>query len=49
MARMVLVAVVSGGPGRGRKRLGWMDDVKVEAADNALKIGKSGEPWNICR
>ena len=29
MARMVLMAEVSGGRVRGRSRLGWMDSVKV--------------------
>ena len=29
MARMVLMAEVSGGRVRGRRRLGWMDGVKV--------------------
>ena len=57
MASRVLMAEVSGGRVRGRPRLGWMDGVKValgnrgmmvEAADNARKTGKSGEPWYIC-
>ena len=57
MARMVLMAEVSGGRARGRQRLGWMDGVKValrteesrwRLRDNARKIGKSGEPWYIC-
>ena len=51
MARRV--AEVSGGRVRGRPRLCWVDGVKValgnrgmtvEAAVNARKIGKSGEP-----
>ena len=29
MARRVLMADVSGGPVRGRPRLGWMDGVKM--------------------
>ena len=29
IARRVLMAEVSGGPVRGRPRLGWMDGVKV--------------------
>ena len=54
MARRVLMAEVSGGRVRGRPRLGWMDGVKVAlgnrgmTVDNALKIGKRGEPWYIC-
>ena len=30
MARRVLMAEVSGGRVRGRRRLGWMDGVKVQ-------------------
>ena len=57
MARRVLMAEVSGERVRGRPRLGWMDGVKValgnrgmrvEAARQSRKIGKSGEPWYIC-
>ena len=53
MARRVMMAEISGGRVRGRPRLGWMDGVKValgntgmkvEAAVNARKAGKSGEP-----
>ena len=53
MARRVLMAEVSGGRVRERPRLGWMDGVKVALGnrgitvrlrDNALKIGKRGEP-----
>ena len=58
MARRVLMTTVSEGRVRGRPRLGWMSGVKmamgnigmtVEAADNAREIGKSGEPWHICK
>ena len=58
MARRVLMSEVSGGRVRGRPRLGWMDGVKVALGnrgmtawrlrDDALKIGKRGEPWYIC-
>ena len=55
MARRMLMAEVSGRQVRGRQRLGWMDGVKVALGnrgmtvhDNALKIGKRGEPWYIC-
>ena len=57
MARRLLMAEVSGGRVRGRPWLGWIGGVKValgnrgmtvEAADNARKTGKSGEPWYIC-
>ena len=37
MARRVLMAEVSGGRGRGRPRLGWIDDAKV-ALGNRRKI-----------
>ena len=58
MARRVLMAKVSRGQVRGTPRLGWMDGVKVafgnrgmmvEAARQWRKIGKSGEPWCICK
>ena len=57
LASRVLMAEVSGGRVRGRPRLCWMDGVKValgnrgmtvEAAYNARKAGKRGEPWYIC-
>ena len=54
IARKVLMADVSGGRVGGRPRLGWLDGVKVAlgnrgmTVDNALKIGKRGEPWCIC-
>ena len=57
IARMVLMAELSGGRVRGRPRLGWMDGVKValgnrvmtaEAARQCAKIRKSGEPWCLC-
>ena len=47
MARRVLMAVVTGGRGRGRPRLGWTDGVKVAlgnrgmSVEAARKIGKS--------
>ena len=55
MARMVLVAEVSGGRVGGRPRLGWMDgevspwsrptaERQFRLCDNARKIGKNGEP-----
>ena len=56
-ARRVLIAEVSGGPARGRPRLGWMDGLKmalgnrvmtVQAARQCAKDRKSGEPWYIC-
>ena len=54
MARRVLMAEVSGGRGRGRQRLGWMDGVKVALGNRGMtveaarKTGKSLEPWYIC-
>ena len=52
MARMVLMAEVSGGRVRGRPRLGWMYCVKVALGNDGRgcatmreKIGKGGEPW----
>ena len=54
MARRVMMAEVSGGRGRGRLRLGWMDGVKVALGNRGIMveaarmIGKSGEPWYIC-
>ena len=54
MARMVLMAEVSGGKVRWRPSLGWMDGVKVALGNRrmtveaARKIGKNGEPWFIC-
>ena len=56
MAKRLLMVEVSEGRVRGRPRLNWMDGVKValgnrgmtvEAAHNARKIGKSGEPWYL--
>ena len=55
MARRVLMAEVSGRLVRGTQRLGWMDGVKLALGNRemmveaALKIGKSGEPWCICK
>ena len=46
---------VSGGLVLGRPRLGWMDGVNVAldyrgvTVEDERKIGKSGEPWCICR
>ena len=54
MARRVLMAEVSGGRVRRRRRLGWMDGIKVALGNGGMtveaarKIGKSGEPWYIC-
>ena len=52
LARRVLMAEVSGGPVRGRPRLGWMDDVKLALGNRGMtvearKIRKSGEPMYI--
>ena len=53
MARMTLMAEVSGGRVRGRPRLGLMDGVKVALGNRGMtveaarKIRKSGEPWSI--
>ena len=48
VARMVLVADVSGGWGRSRQRLGWINGMKVAlgkrddgGGDNEPKIGRS--------
>ena len=54
MARMVLMAEVSGGRVRGRPRSDWMDGAKVALGNRSMtveaarKIGKSGELWYIC-
>ena len=51
LAKMVLMAEVSGGRLWGRPRLGWMDRVKAALGsrgmmvETARKIGKSGVPW----
>ena len=38
MARMVLIAEVSGGRVRGRPRLGWMDGVKVALGNKGMTV-----------
>ena len=38
MARRVLMAEVSGGPVRGRPRLGWMDGVKVALGNRGMTV-----------
>ena len=38
MARMVLMAEVSGGRVRGRQRLGWMDGVKVALGNRGMTV-----------
>ena len=38
------MAEVSGGQVRGRRRLDWLDGVKVALGNK----GKSGEPWYMC-
>ena len=38
MARMVLMAEVSGGRVRGRPRLGWIDGVKVAIGNRGMKL-----------
>ena len=38
MARRVLMAEVSGGRVRGRKRLGWMDGVKVALGNRVVTV-----------
>ena len=51
MARMVLMAEVSGGRVRGKPRLGWTDGVMVALGNRGMtveatchwKVGKSGE------
>ena len=54
MSRRVLMAEVSGGRGRGRPRLSWMDGVKIALGNRGMtveaarKTEKSGEPWYIC-
>ena len=39
MARMVLMAEISGGLVRGRPRLGWMDGVKVALGKRGMTMG----------
>ena len=39
MARLVLMAKVSGGRVRGRPRLGWMDGVKVPLGNRGMPAG----------
>ena len=43
MARMVLIAEVSGGRVRGRPRLGWMDGVKVALGNKEMKLEAARE------
>ena len=38
MARMVLMAEVSGGRVRGRPRLGWMDGAKVALGNRGMTV-----------
>ena len=38
MARRVLMAEVSGGRVRGRPKLGWMDDVKMELGSRGMTV-----------
>ena len=38
LARMVLMAEVSGGRVRGRPRLGWMDGVKVALGNRGMTV-----------
>ena len=38
MARRVLMAEVSGGRGRGRPRLGWMDGVTVALGNRGMTV-----------
>ena len=38
MARRVLMAEVSGGRVRGRRRLGWMDSVQVTLGNKDLTV-----------
>ena len=38
MARVVLMASVSGGRVRGRPRLGWMDGVKVVLGNRGMTV-----------
>ena len=57
MSRRMLITDVSGRLVRGRPRLGSMDGALCHGRqrddsggyDNARKIGRSGEPWCICR
>ena len=44
IARRVLMAEVSGGPVRGRPRLGWMDGVKVALRNRGMTV----EPAQQC-
>ena len=39
MARRVLMAEVSGGRGRDRQKLGWMDGVKVALDNRGMTVG----------
>ena len=43
MARRVLMAEVSGGRGRGRPRLGWMDGVKVALGNRGMTVEAARE------
>ena len=51
MARRVLMAEISGGWVRGRRRLGWMDGVKVALRNRgmpveaALQYAKDRKEW----
>ena len=38
MARMMLLAEVSGGQARGRPRLGWMDGVEVALGNRGMTV-----------
>ena len=38
MARRVLMAEVSGGRVRGKRRLGWMDGVKVALGNRGMTV-----------
>ena len=38
MARRLLMALVSGGQGRGRPRLGWIDSVKVALGNRGMTV-----------
>ena len=55
MARRVLMAEVCAGRVRRRSRLAWLDGLKVALGNRGMtmeaarKIGKSGEPWYICK
>ena len=54
MVRRALMAEASGGRVRLRRRLGWMDGVKLALGNKGMtveaarKTGKSGERWYIC-